>query len=71
MKKILAILTAQVRSGEMLSLDNPPLKVVLSFEGVEANADGLLSEADFFGLFDRAAEAYDALEETYAQPEAA
>ena len=63
--------TAQVRSGEMLSLDNPPLKVVLSFEGVEANADGLLSEADFFSLFDRAAEAYDALEETYAQPEAA
>ena len=45
--------------------------MVLSFEGVEANADGLLSEADFFSLFDRAAEAYDALEETYAQPEAA
>lgn len=71
MKKIPAILTAQVRSGETLSLDNPPLKVVLSFEGVDANADGLLSEADFFSLFDRAAEAYDALEETYARPEAA
>ena len=57
MKKIPAILTALI--------------LALGFEGMEANADGLLSEADFFSLFDRAADAYDALEETYAQPEAA
>ena len=63
--------TAQVRSAEMLSPDNPPMKLVLSFEGVKTNEDGLISEADFFALFDRAAEAFDALEETYTQPDAA
>lgn len=57
--------TAQIRSGEMLTPDNPPMKVYLDFEGVQANADGMISEEDFFGLFDRAIEAFDALEETY------
>ncbi len=57
--------TAQIRSGEMLTPDNPPMKVYLDFEGVQANADGMISEEDFFGLFDRAIEAFDALEKTY------
>jgi hypothetical protein len=55
----------------MLTLDNPPMKYELSFEGVEANGDGLISEADLFGLFDRVIEAYDALEEFYAPADAA
>ena len=63
--------TEQIRSGEMLTLDNPPMKYELSFEGVEANGDGLISEADLFGLFDRVIEAYDALEEFYAPADAA
>ena len=54
--------TDQIRSGEMLTPDNPPMKYKLSFEGVAANADGLISEADFFALFDRTLEAYDTLE---------
>ena len=63
--------TEQIRSGEMLTLDNPPMKYELSFEGVEKNDDGLISEADLFGLFDRTNEAFDALEEAYALPDAA
>ena len=43
----------------MLTLDNPPMKYELSFEGVEANGDGLIAEADLFGLFDRVVEAYE------------
>ncbi len=63
--------TEQIRSGEMLTLDNPPMKYELSFEGVEANGDGLIAEADLFGLLDRVIEAYDALEESYAPADAA
>ena len=63
--------TEQIRSGEMLTLDNPPMKYELSFEGVEANGDGLIAEADLFGLLDRVIEAYDALEEYYAPADAA
>ena len=63
--------TEQIRSGEILTLDNPPMKYVLTFEGVETNADGLISEADFFALFDRTIEAYDTMVESYAVPDAA
>ena len=63
--------TAQIRSGEVLTPDNPPMKYDLTFEGVETNGDGLISEADFFALLDRAIEAFDALEATYAPADAA
>lgn len=54
-----------------LTPDNPPMKYDLTFEGVETNGDGLISEADFFALLDRAIEAFDALEATYAPADAA
>ena len=63
--------TEQVRSNEMLTLDNPPMKVELSFEGVGTNGDGLISEDDLFALFDRTLEAFDELTDTYALADAA
>ena len=63
--------TEQIRSAEMLTPDNPPLKYVLSFEGVEANEDGLIAEADLFSLFDQSIGALDELENFYALEDAA
>ena len=57
--------TEQIRSGEMLTPDNPPLRYDLRFEGVETNADGLIAEADLLSLFDRTLDAYDALSAQY------
>ena len=63
--------TEQIRSGEMLTLDNPPLRYDLRFEGVETNPDGLIAEDDLIALFDRSIGALDELEETYALEDAA
>lgn len=63
--------TEQIRSGEMLTLDNPPLQYDLKFEGVGTNADGLISEADLFSLFDRSIGKLDEIEDTYGQADAA
>ena len=63
--------TEQIRSGEMLTLDNPPLKYDLRFEGVETNEDGLITEADLIALFDSAIDRLDELEELYALEDAA
>ena len=63
--------TKQIRSGEMLTLDNPPLRYDLRFEGVETNADGLIPEADLFSLFDRSIAVLGELESTYALADAA
>ena len=63
--------TDQIRSAEMLTLDNPPMKYVLSFEGVETNGDGLIAEADLFSLFDRSINVLEELEEAYALEDAA
>ena len=63
--------TDQIRSAEMLTLDNPPLKYVLSFEGVETHGDGLIAEADLFSLFDRSINVLEELEEAYALEDAA
>ena len=63
--------TEQIRSGEMLTLDNPPLKYILSFEGIETNGDGLIAEADLFALFDYAINGLYELEETYRLADAA
>ena len=63
--------TEQIRSGEMLTLDNPPLRYDLRFEGVETNADGLISEADLMELFDRSIGRLGEIEETFALPDAA
>ncbi len=63
--------TEQIRSGEILTLENPPKEYVLIFEGVECNENGLISEADFMALFDRTIDAYDTMTEAYALPDAA
>ena len=59
----------QIRNSDILTLDNPPMRYDLSFEGVETNADGLIAEADLFSMFDRAISAYDELEEVYGPEE--
>ena len=63
--------TEQIRSGELLTLDNPPLRYDVCFEGVEANADGLIAEADLFALFDRAIGKLDEFEDGYTLSDAA
>ena len=63
--------TEQIRSGEMLTLDNPPLRYDLRFEGVEVNEDGLIAEADLLALFDRSIGILEELETEYAVDEAA
>ena len=63
--------TAQIRSAEMLTLDNPPMKYVLRFEGVETNGDRLIAESDLFSLFDRSIGVLDELESAYALEDAA
>ena len=59
--------TEQIRSGEMLTPENPPLRYDLRFEGVQTNEDGLIAEADLLALFDRTLNAYDELEEQYGE----
>ena len=63
--------TEQIRSGEMLTLENPPMKYDLRFEGVETNADGLIAEADLIALFDNAIGKLGEMEEMYALADAA
>ena len=57
--------TDQLRGYSRLTLDNPPMKYALEFEGVETNADGMIAEADLLALFDNAINAYDELLEEY------
>ena len=57
--------------NEILTPDNPPRKVALTVESDETNGDGLISEADFFALLDRAIGAFNTLETRYAPADAA
>ena len=59
--------TEQIRESSVLTLDNPPKKYNLSFEGVATNEDGMISEADFFGIFDRTLAEYDNLVNEYTE----
>ena len=63
--------TAQTRSVEELTLDNPPMRYELDFDGIEKNADGLIAEADLLGLFERAFDAFDQLDDQYGMANAA
>ena len=63
--------TEQIRSGEMLTMENPPQRYDLRFAGVETNADGLIAEEDLFALFDRSIGILEEIETTYAQKDAA
>ena len=57
--------TDQLRGMTPLSLDNPPMRYALHFEGVPENADGMIAEADLLKLLDGAIDAYDALAAEY------
>ena len=57
--------TDQLRGLTPLSLDAPPVRYPLHFEGVEENADGMIADADLLALLDGAIGAYDALVEAY------
>lgn len=57
--------TDQLRGLTPLSLDNPPVRYPLHFEGVEEDADGMIADADLLALLDGAIGAYDALAEQY------
>lgn len=59
--------TEQIRESEVLSLDNPPMRYNLSFEGIETNEDGLISEADLLGMFDSTIAEYDELCAEYTE----
>lgn len=62
--------TDQLRGLTPLSLDNPPERFPLHFEGVSENGDGLIAEADLLALMDRAIAAYDELAVRYGEGEA-
>ena len=59
--------TEQIRESAVLSLDNPPMRYNLSFEGVETNEEGLISEADLLSMFDRTIAEYDELYAKYTK----
>ena len=59
--------TEQLREYERLSLENPPMKVRVQFNGVKTNDDGMISEADLFAMFDDAIDAFEKLQEQYEE----
>lgn len=63
--------TQQLRDRESLSLENPPMKGEIRFEGIEPNADGLIAEEDLLNRFQEAIDAFDTLVEDYADAEKA
>ena len=58
--------TEQIRNMEQLSLENPPAKYELEFEGIEANADGYYALTDIINRIQDALDLYD----EYAEDEA-
>ena len=60
--------TAQLRSMEQLTLENPPVVYPLRFDAMDA--EGRIAEADLFKLLDGAISAYDELVEEYIAKEA-
>ena len=61
----------QFRDCARLSLDEPPMKVDMRFDGAVVNADGLLAESDLLSRLDAAIEAYDSLLSQYGMAQAA
>ncbi|MBQ8306543.1 MAG: histidine-type phosphatase [Blautia sp.] len=63
--------TEQLRSIEPLSLENPPMVVPLSFEGIETAENGMIAEEDLLGLFASKIDAFDEIKEEYQEQELA
>ena len=61
--------TRQIRTLEQLSPENPPVKYPVRFQGVTANSDGMIPEAEMFALLDGAIDAFDELVEQYGEEE--
>ena len=61
--------TAQLRAMTPLTGENPPMKFAVRFEGVTADENGFIPEADFLALLDGAIGAYDELLEKYTAAE--
>ena len=59
--------TEQIRNSDMLTLADPPLRYDIDFKGITKNKDGLISEADFFKLFDNSIAAYDEIIDKYGE----
>lgn len=59
--------TEQLRTGSILTLDNPPVRYTLRFQDIETNKDGMIAEQDLLNLFDRTIIAYDDLVTEYGQ----
>ena len=57
--------TDQLRSIAQLSLNDPPVRYPLHFDGVTENENGMIAEADLLALLDNAIAAYDALDTQY------
>ena len=63
--------TDQLKGATIVDSDNPPGIVTLSFEGLNANADGLYDADAFHQRMQEAIDAYDEMLEEYALPTAA
>ncbi|MBO7709704.1 MAG: hypothetical protein J6S83_04495 [Lachnospiraceae bacterium] len=60
----------QLRSIQPLSLEVPPMVVPVSFEGVDANPDGMIAEKDLLNLFETKIDMFEELQEAYEPEEA-
>ena len=60
--------TEQLRSIQPLSLETPPMIVPISFEGVETDGNGMITEKDLMALFEAGISMLPELEEEY-EPE--
>ena len=58
--------SSQLRELSLLSLENPPMKQFLEFEGIEANADHMIAGEDLLQLFDDAISAFEVLKQQYS-----
>ncbi len=61
----------QMREMTMLSLNDPPMNVSLSFAGAEVNEDGMIPEQEFLSLMDHAINLYDVVKAEYNAEEGA
>ena len=57
----------QMRTIQMLSPENPPMIVPLSFEGIETNELGMIAQEDLMNLFEEKIRALGEIEEEYAE----
>ncbi len=61
----------QIREMTMLSLNDPPMSVSLSFTEAEANENGMIPEQELLSLMDQAIDLYDAVKAKYSPEEEA